>query len=100
MQAQNAAADYHFIYNSVINKSVEAFEIFFFKNVSSEVYGRSSLGYQATNDIVQNPVQEESYPPKLFSMWTIYLFDHTSSISLWTFNVLRRISLPLKTYKQ
>jgi len=54
MQSQNAAADYHFIYNSVINKSVEAFEIFFFKNVSSEVYGRSSLGYQATNEIVQN----------------------------------------------
>jgi hypothetical protein len=25
-----------------------------------------SLGYQTTNEIVQNPVQEESYPPKLF----------------------------------
>lgn len=35
-----------------------------FQNVSSEVYERSSLGYQATNGIVQNPVQEESYPPK------------------------------------
>ena len=49
-------ADYHFIYNSVINNSLEALDIFFFKNISSEVYGRSSLGYQATNEIVQNPV--------------------------------------------
>jgi hypothetical protein len=81
MQSQNAA-DYHFIYNSVINNSLEAFDIFFFKNVSSEVYERSSLGYQATNEIVQNPVEEESYPPKLFYMWTIYLFDHTYSNSL------------------
>jgi hypothetical protein len=33
-------------------------------------------------------------------MWTIYLFDHTyTPISLWTFNVLRRTSLPLNTYK-
>jgi hypothetical protein len=77
MQSQNAA-DYHFIYNSIINNSVEAFDIFF-KNVSSEVYERSSLRYQATNEIVQSPVQEESYPPKLFYMWTIYLFDHTDS---------------------
>jgi hypothetical protein len=40
------AADYHFIrYNSVIsNNSAEAFAIFFFKNVSSEVYERSSPG--------------------------------------------------------
>ena len=73
MQSQNAAADYHFIYNSVINKSVEAFEIFFFKNVSSEVYGRSSLGYQATNEIVKNPVQEESYPQKLFFLYVDHL---------------------------
>jgi hypothetical protein len=35
MQSQNVA-DYHFIYNSVINNSVEAFD-FLFKNVSSEV---------------------------------------------------------------
>jgi hypothetical protein len=45
MQSQNAA-DYHFIrYNSVIiNNSVEAFDIFFFKNASSEVNERSSPG--------------------------------------------------------
>jgi hypothetical protein len=74
-------ADYHFIYNSVINNSLEALDIFYFKNVSSEVYGRSSLGYQATNEIVQNPVQEESYLPKLFFLYVeiIYLFDHTFS---------------------
>jgi hypothetical protein len=66
MQSQNTA-DYHFIrYNSAVNNRVEAFAIFFFKNVSSEVYERLSLGYQTTNEIVQNPVQEESYPPKLF----------------------------------
>ena len=58
MQSQNAA-DYHFIrYNSVINNSVEAFDISFFKNVSSEVNERSSLGYQATNEIVQHLVQK------------------------------------------
>ncbi len=66
-------------HKGVINNSLEAFDIFFFKNVSSEVYERPSLGYQATNEIVQNPVQEESYPPKLFYMWTLYLFDHTYS---------------------
>jgi hypothetical protein len=67
------AADYHFIYDSIINNSLEALDIFFFKNVSSEVYGRSSLGYQATNEIVQNPVQEESYPPKLFFLYVDHL---------------------------
>jgi hypothetical protein len=73
MQSQNAA-DYHFIrYNNVINNSVEAFDIFFFKNVSSEVNERSSLGYQATNEIVQNPVQEESYIRRNYSIYVDHL---------------------------
>ena len=75
MQSQNAA-DYHFIrYNSVIiNNSVEAFDIFFFKNVSSEVNERSSIEYQATNEIVQNPVQEEeSYIRRNYSIYVDHL---------------------------
>jgi hypothetical protein len=79
MQSQNTA-DYHFIrYNSVINNRVEAIDIFFFKNVSSEVNERSSLGYQATKEIVQNPVQEESYIRRNYSIYVdhLYLFDHT-----------------------
>jgi hypothetical protein len=73
MQSQNAA-DYHFIrYNSVINNSVEAFDISFFKNVSSEVNERSSLGYQATNEIVQNPVQEGSYIRRNYSIYVDHL---------------------------
>jgi hypothetical protein len=68
------AADYHFIrYNSVINNSVEAFDISFFKNVSSEVNERSSLGYQATNEIVQNPVQEGSYIRRNYSIYVDHL---------------------------
>jgi hypothetical protein len=68
------AADYHFIrYNSVINNSVEAFDIFFSKNVSSEVNERSSLGYQATSEIVQNPVQEESYIRRNYSIYVDHL---------------------------
>jgi hypothetical protein len=47
MQSQNAE-DYYFIYNGVTNNSVEAFDIFLKKNVRSEVYERSSLGYQTT----------------------------------------------------
>jgi hypothetical protein len=39
-----------------VNNSVRAFEVFF-KNVSPEAYERPSLGYQATNEIVQNLVQ-------------------------------------------
>jgi hypothetical protein len=74
MQSQNAA-DYHFIrYNSVINNSVEAFAIFFFKNVSSEVNERSSPAYQATNETVQNPLQEESYIHRNYSIYV----DHPS----------------------
>jgi hypothetical protein len=42
--------------NGDVNSSVRAFEVFF-KNVSPEVYERPSLGYQATNEIVQNLVQ-------------------------------------------
>jgi hypothetical protein len=62
-----------FIYNSVINNSLKPLTSSFSKNVSSEVYGRSSLGYQATNEVVQNPVQEESYPPKLFFLYVDHL---------------------------
>jgi hypothetical protein len=42
--------------NGEVNNSVRAFEVFF-KNVSPEAYERPSLGYQATNEIVQNLVQ-------------------------------------------
>ena len=71
------AADYHFIYNSIINNSLEALDIFFFKNVSSEVNERSSLGYQATNEIVQNPTRRIISAEIILYMWTIYLFDDT-----------------------
>jgi hypothetical protein len=40
-----------------LNNSMKAFDIFF-KNVSPEAYERPSLGYQATNEIVQNLVQK------------------------------------------
>ncbi|HYY49686.1 MAG TPA: hypothetical protein VE643_02350 [Nitrososphaeraceae archaeon] len=40
-----------------MNNSVRAFEVFF-KNVSPEAYERPSFGYQATNEIVQNLVQD------------------------------------------
>ena len=39
------------------NNSVGAFD-FYFKNVSAEAYERPSLGYQATNEIVQNLIQD------------------------------------------
>ena len=42
--------------NGDMSNSVRAFEVFF-KNVSPEAYERPSLGYQATNEIVQNLVQ-------------------------------------------
>jgi hypothetical protein len=42
--------------NGEVNSSVRAFEVFF-KNVTPEAYERPSLGYQATNEIVQNLVQ-------------------------------------------
>ena len=42
--------------NGEVNNSIRAFEVFF-KNVSPEAYERPSLGYQATNEIVQNLVQ-------------------------------------------
>jgi hypothetical protein len=41
-----------------LNNSVKAFDVFF-KNVSPEAYERPSFGYQATNEIVQNLVQNE-----------------------------------------
>ena len=40
-----------------MNNSVRAFDVFF-KNVSPEAYERPSFGYQATNEIVQNLIQE------------------------------------------
>ena len=40
-----------------MNNSVRAFEVFF-KNISPEAYERPSFGYQATNEIVQNLVQD------------------------------------------
>ena len=40
-----------------MNNSVRAFEVFF-KNVSPEAYERPSFGYQATNEIVQNLIQD------------------------------------------
>jgi hypothetical protein len=40
-----------------LNNSMKAFDVFF-KNVSPEAYERPSLGYQATNEIVQNLVQK------------------------------------------
>ena len=42
--------------HSDLNNSVKAFDVFF-KDVSPEAYERPSLGYQATNEIVQNLVQ-------------------------------------------
>ena len=42
--------------NGEVNNSVRAFEVFF-KNVSPEAYERPSLGYQATNEIVQSLMQ-------------------------------------------
>jgi RNase P subunit RPR2 len=39
-----------------LNNSMKAFDVFF-KNVSTEAYERPSFGYQATNEIVQNLVQ-------------------------------------------
>jgi hypothetical protein len=39
-----------------LNNSMKAFDVFF-KNVSPEAYERPSLGYQATNEIVQNLLQ-------------------------------------------
>jgi hypothetical protein len=43
-----------------------------FSKISVQKY-RSSLRYQATNEIVQNPVQEESYLPKLFFLYVDHL---------------------------
>ena len=43
--------------NGKVNNSVRAFEVFF-KNVSPEAYERPSLGYQATNEIVQSLMQK------------------------------------------
>ncbi len=40
-----------------MNNSMRAFDVFF-KNVSPEAYERPSFGYQATNEIVQNLIQE------------------------------------------
>jgi hypothetical protein len=40
-----------------LNNSMKAFDVFF-KNVSPEAYERPSLGYQATNEIVQNLLQK------------------------------------------
>ena len=40
-----------------LNNNVKGFDIFF-KNVSPEVYERLPLGYQATNQIVQNLVEK------------------------------------------
>jgi hypothetical protein len=40
-----------------MNNSVRAFDVFF-KNVSPEAYERPSFGDQATNEIVQNLIQE------------------------------------------
>jgi hypothetical protein len=40
-----------------LNNSVKAFDVFF-KNVSPEAYERPSLGYQATNEIVQSLMQK------------------------------------------
>jgi hypothetical protein len=40
-----------------LNNSMKAFDVFF-KNVSPEAYERPSLGYQATDEIVQNLVQK------------------------------------------
>jgi hypothetical protein len=40
-----------------MNNSVRAFDVFF-KDVSPEAYERPSFGYQATNEIVQNLIQE------------------------------------------
>lgn len=42
--------------NGDMNNSIRAFEVFF-KNISPEAYERPSFGYQATNEIVQNLVQ-------------------------------------------
>jgi hypothetical protein len=43
-----------------LNNSVKAFDVFF-KNVSPEAYERPSFGYQATNEIVQNPCAKRVY---------------------------------------
>jgi len=43
--------------DGTMNNSVRAFEVFF-KNVSPEAYERPSFGYQATNEIVQNLIQD------------------------------------------
>ena len=40
-----------------MNNSMKAFDVFF-KNVSPAAYERPSFGYQATNEIVQNLIQE------------------------------------------
>ena len=40
-----------------LNNSMKAFDVYF-KNVSPEAYERPSLGYQATNEIVQNLIQK------------------------------------------
>jgi hypothetical protein len=48
----------HIMSHGNLNNSVKAFDVFF-KNVSPEAYERPSFGYQATNEIVQNLVQNE-----------------------------------------
>ena len=40
-----------------LSNSMKAFDVYF-KNVSPEAYERPSLGYQATNEIVQNLIQK------------------------------------------
>ena len=60
--------------SSIIASSTTAWKLLTssFSKISVQKYW-SSLRYQATNEIVQNPVQEESYPPKLFFLYVDHL---------------------------